>query len=204
MVEPSKVAYFGGTFNPIHNGHLGVIRAVAKSNLVDTILVSPCEKHPHGKLMTSPVHRGIMVEKALNELKNEKFPCKIVYDLRELVGHVEFGSTWELIKQWGYIRPIISLDNANTLSTWKNYEKLIKESRMIILPRKGVEVFKYAWYHDKRHDFVSNTEIQGISSSEIRSMIRLARKSEPEEILQLKEYLPHSVFDYIIEQNLYK
>ncbi|MFA5794027.1 MAG: nicotinate-nucleotide adenylyltransferase [Candidatus Brocadiia bacterium] len=52
-----KIAVLGGTFNPIHNGHMAIARAVAKRLNPDKILFVPCYL-PYHKLASNPAYRG--------------------------------------------------------------------------------------------------------------------------------------------------
>src|SRR5260370_4122555 len=46
-MEERRVAAFGGTFDPIHNGHIEVVRAIVRNFLLDQLLIIPANRPPH-------------------------------------------------------------------------------------------------------------------------------------------------------------
>ena len=51
----TKLGVFGGTFNPIHNGHLALAEAVQKAHDLETVLFVPAARPPHKDRDLAPV-----------------------------------------------------------------------------------------------------------------------------------------------------
>src|ERR1051326_3042695 len=70
-----NIGYFGGTFDPVHNGHLALARAALETCHLDRVLFVPTDAPPHKrrKPVTSFIHRYTMVTLALNEARERNF-----------------------------------------------------------------------------------------------------------------------------------
>jgi nicotinate (nicotinamide) nucleotide adenylyltransferase len=90
---------------------------------------------------------------------------------------------------------IIGLDNSQKVKTWLNGDRITKEFKFIVVPRKGVDT-KDVWFMKPPHIFVDSYEPDEISSTSVKKI--LAQEANP------KEMLDEAVYDYIIRYNLYK
>src|SRR5438132_6269007 len=133
-----RIAILGGTFDPIHNGHLAAAQSVAEAFQVDEVHFVPAFSAPHKQLrgITSPFHRFAMV--ALATVSFDRFrTSSIEADALEKRYTVE---TLEAMKQ---LRPeaellfIAGTDMYQEIESWKNYRRLFELAHLVIVNRPG-------------------------------------------------------------------
>lgn len=78
MVEPRRIALFGGTFDPVHLGHLHLAEAARRALDLDEVRFIPCRISPH-KLDTTPTPADDRL--AMLRLATEGLPWAVVDDL---------------------------------------------------------------------------------------------------------------------------
>jgi nicotinate-nucleotide adenylyltransferase len=212
MLSTKKnVAVLGGSFNPVTNGHLEVAEHVLKSDLCDEVWLMPCHNHAFNKNLISGAHRLNMCELAClpyDKIKVSDFEIRkkldgktlnLLRDLRDAESHKGISFSF-----------VIGLDNANVFDLWYGREKLKNSVRFIVVPRAGQrEVSSDVWYRHPPHIFLDKPILQ-ISSSEIREALRFydrrlsLGRNTTKISAKLKEGLPETVLEYIVEQDLYK
>ena len=128
----------GGTFDPIHNGHLAAAQSVAEVFQVDELHFVPAFSPPHkqSRGITSPFHRFAMV--ALATVSVERFRASTIeVDAFERRYTVE---TLEAMKQTfpgAELLFIIGTDMYQEIETWRNYRRLFELARLVIVNRPG-------------------------------------------------------------------
>jgi len=212
-----KVALYGGAFDPIHIGHIQTAQFVLNtSNEFDEVWILPCFHHMYNKDMVSAKQRLEMCEIAIQIDKRIKV---FDYEIRNKF----FGETYYLVKrlkeekelmETHQFSMIIGQDNANSFSSWVNYEELERLMRFVVIPRLGVERDpNIDWYLKPPHIFL-NKEKTGIietSSTEIRKLIgniwdhsNIVKPGQQLEIQLLLKMIDKDVYKYIKKNNLYK
>jgi nicotinate-nucleotide adenylyltransferase len=209
-----NVAILGLAGNPIHIGHIQLAQFVLNvSKKIDEVWLMPSYDHMQKNDMVSAEHRFEMckiaakVDKRIkvfdyeiaNKLGGETY--YLFKKLKEEKNITIEGDTYSVDKFRFYM--IIGIDNANKFHTWVNFEELEKLAKFIVVPRKGVDRdYSVNWYTQKPHIFLNNeTPIIDVSSTEIR---RLLNKPIEIQIHEISKYLDENVWNYIIENNLYK
>ncbi len=211
------IGILGGTFNPIHLGHLVIAEEARDAFSLEKVLFIPAKIPPHkdtGPVISSE-HRLRMVRLAIDgnpsfevsdiELKREG-PSYSVDTLRQL--HRSFGEGVELSF-------ILGWDSFEEIHTWKDYKELFCLANFIVTNRyehrkEGiggtlpVEIRDAFWY-DKTKDlfihrsnhFVAylDTPLIDISSTEIRKRVREGRT--------IRYLVPRKVVEYIEAHGLY-
>ncbi|MGV8926368.1 MAG: nicotinate-nucleotide adenylyltransferase [Ewingella sp.] len=212
--DSSLLALFGGTFDPIHYGHLRPVEQLAKETALDQVILLPNNVPPHrAQPQASAQQRLRMVKLAV-----EGNPLFSV-DARELA--VEKPSytieTLETLrKEHGALRPmafIIGQDSLLSLYTWHRWEELLDFCHLLIMARPGYSEYLdtpqlQCWYDKHRvttpaelkrrpHGVIyqANTPLLDISGTEIRQ-----RRREGKNCADL---LPAAVERYIDSQGLY-
>ncbi len=182
----------GGTFNPVHYGHLFLAEEVRNVLRYDVVLFIPTNIPVH-KMSSDIVearHRLQMLRIALDPYSNFRVEdCEIQRRGRSYT----IDTIVELEKKYNWVeRPgfIIGDDLATTFHTWKESEKLVDLVDLIVVHRLYRERVRLGY----RHTYVDNFMLP-ISSSEIRKRIREKRT--------VKFLLPDDVLNYIIENELY-
>lgn len=208
---------FGGTFDPVHIGHIQVANAVQKHCHFDHFIFLPC-KLPilKNEPQASPEHRISMLELALQEEEETNFHFEI--DKREILrGSPSFMVTTleDYRKELGENVSLTLLMGSDTLATlplWHQWEKLLKLANLLAIHRPGFVEFpesieRLLQQHttDKKEDLKNNSKgtiyrFNAGNFDHASSDIREQMKKKPVESLSL----PETVKNYIKKNHLYK
>ena len=178
------IGIYGGSFDPVHLGHLITAESIKKELNFERLFLLPCCEPVHkNALHYSSKQRLEMLNLAIKE-----FPS-LEIDTREID---RGGSSYmietlaEIVKEFkdSTICLIIGMDSFINFKTWKKWDEFAKLVHLIILPRntnqhpqKSLDTFDIAL--DKNHLnnktsgllYFSNSELIDISSSDIRGKI---------------------------------
>jgi nicotinate-nucleotide adenylyltransferase len=180
-----RLGLFGGSFNPVHNGHLALARRAFEQLRLDELWFIPCARSADGKALAPAAARLRWLRKAL---KGE--PGFRVWD-----GELERGGVSRSIDTVRQLRAelgpqprlywLLGLDQALRLKSWKEPQALAREIVFGVFRRTGqnsrpLSSFRYRWI---------KSPLLEVSSSEIR--LRIKQKKElsglvPESIRQDK------------------
>jgi len=208
----TKVAIYGGAFDPITNGHIQAAQFILNtSGEFDEVWLMPAYRHLYGKEMASAEHRLEMCRLAASVDKRIKV---FDYEIRNQLGGETYYFVKKLKEEESYNKEyhfslVIGLDNAVTFDKWVNYELLERLIIFVIIPRKGYEFNDpNIWFLKEPHIYLSSVEnsIMGVSSTEVREFFRKNHQQlSYNEIFQnqLKKKISPDVFDYILKNNLY-
>lgn len=197
-----RVGIFGGTFDPIHIGHLVSAEEVRVELELDRVVFVPARLPPH-KLdhILSPVeHRLAMVELAI--ASNPHFAVSRV-DIDRL-GPCYTVDTIELLRaEWGpgvEIYFIMGSDSLLDILTWHNPRRLIRLCRFAVVSRPGYrvdldELDALLPGVASRVQMLNAPEL-AISSTDLQRRVR--------EGLSIKYQVPKAVEDYIYQHKLYQ
>ena len=201
------ILLFGGTFDPIHNGHLVIARSAADKIGAQRVVLVPSANPPHKNhsSLTPARHRLVMTELAVRgqelfevsdcELKRPgpSFTIDTVQYFRE-----RYGPNIPLY--W-----LIGGDTIKELVLWYKVEQLVDECIIVTAGRPGCDIeVDFTVFRGKLSDeqitrlkqFILETPLLDISATDIRHRIRSS--------LTISDLTPPAVRDYIIENNLYK
>ncbi|MBE7414392.1 MAG: nicotinate-nucleotide adenylyltransferase [Deltaproteobacteria bacterium] len=212
-----RVAVFGGTFNPIHLGHLRIAEEAREALSFERVVFVPTHITPHKsrESLTPPEARYELVRRAV-----EGNPGFEVSDIEIRRGGRSF--TVDTVRELKRERPessvslLIGNDSFNEITSWYEYEGLLSLASLIVVPRPGhpvkkpgevlpVEVARKFWYDSETGAYVNSagisitylsTTLMDISSSAIREKVRKG--------LSIRYLVPESVLKLIKEQELYK
>jgi nicotinate-nucleotide adenylyltransferase len=214
-----SVALFGGTFDPIHSGHIAVAQAAQKRFHLDAIYFVPSSRPPHKTkgALTPFLHRYAMV--ALACADHPGFHTSIAEAPPEgAATHVFY--TVDTVRRFHREHPddhlffILGADQFLEIPTWKNYEALLDSCDFIIASRPGfrLDALRLVVPPEKLGRTASRdpntivlrksvihllaTVASHISSTEIRH--RLERRQT------IHGLVPARVEEYILEQALYR
>jgi len=185
-----KIGIFGGSFNPIHRGHIEMANlAIEKLNLDRLYLVpvgTPC--HKCDKDFVSGQDRMAMINLAC--LKNKKlYPCD--YEINSEKVSYTYDTLLKIVERHpnSLIYEIIGEDSAEYLTSWKNYDKMSDLCKFVFFKRKG--------YCSTTNGLLTiEAPLFDLSSTMIREKIK---NNEP-----LTKYLTPEVGEYIRQHRLYK
>jgi nicotinate-nucleotide adenylyltransferase len=203
-----RIAILGGTFDPIHNGHLAAAQSVAETFQVDEVHFVPAFSPPHkqSRGITSPFHRFAMV--ALATISIDRFrPSTIEVDTFERRYTVETLEAMKNAYPGAELLFIIGTDMYQEIETWKNFRRLFELAHLVIVNRPGFpfreDVAPFQILNEKQtvtppRDatvFYLPFVEQPISSTEIRDDRRKGA--------EVSRRLPPLVWSYIERNNLY-
>lgn len=190
----SKVGIFGGTFDPVHFGHLITARAVLEIRDLDKIVFIPANISPHKTDSTSSAaeYRLKMLQLAIDGISY--FTISDIELNREGVSYT-IDTLKTLKEKYKEIELIIGEDNLQSFHTWKNPEEILKLSKLTVLKRK------FDRSSAVNHDYIEKAEFVETPVIEISgSKIRERTKND----LSIDFLLPENVKKYILKNNLYK
>src|ERR1041384_5653552 len=122
-----RIAILGGTFDPIHNGHLAAAHSVAETFQVDELQFVPAFTPPHKAALdiTSPFHRFAMV--FLATISIERFRTSTIeVDALEKRYTVETLETMKNAYPRADLLFIIGTDMYQEIETWRHYRTLFE------------------------------------------------------------------------------
>lgn len=202
----SRIGLFGGSFNPIHIGHLILADRVRCDRSLDRVLVIPALAPPHkpGEPLAPAADRLRMVEMAVEgnpaleacpaeiERGGPSYTLTTVREVREAVGPA------------ADLFLIVGADSLCELHTWWRADELIREARVIGVPRPGWDIdaglagatasFGEAWADEARSLLVRMPRIE-VSSTDIRRRVRDGRS--------IRYMVPEPVRQHILANRLY-
>ncbi len=198
----SRAAIMGGTFDPVHYGHLIAAESVKERMNLDCIFFIPAGSPPHKSYegMASSIHRYNMVDCAVRT--NPSFKISDIEIKRK-----GYSYTIDTVRQLSGILPagckayfVVGADNAGEIMKWKDAQELIKKVDFLVVTRPGgwesglkdkVDMLRNAGCSI---DVVEIPMIP-ITSTEIRDRVKNRRS--------IKYMVPECVEQYIYENNLY-
>ena len=217
--QQRSVALFGGTFDPIHTGHIAVAQAAQRRFHLDAIHFIPSARPPHkAKLSLTPfVHRYAMVVLACAHYKGF-VPSIAEAEMDGATPRVYY--TIDTVRRFHREHPedrlffILGADQFLELPTWKNYEALLDSCDFIIASRPGfkLDALRLVVPPEKLERnaepngqmiklrksvlYLLTTVSSHVSSTEIRDRL--------EEHQSVHGLVPESVEEYIQGQALYR
>ena len=138
-----RIGIYGGTFDPIHNGHFKVAQAIVKAFAMDLLLFVPAYAPPHKRRVeiSSPFHRLAMLVLATArsrkmfvssiELEAPSRPYTID-TLRQLQAHYENALLFF----------VMGTDSFKDVTSWRDYRQILSEFNCIVAVRPGSDVDK--------------------------------------------------------------
>lgn len=197
-MQKIKVGIMGGTFDPIHNGHLIIAENVRNEYSLDRILFIPSSRPPHkeGKSISPAIDRYNMVN--LSIASNEHFFSSTIEINRE--GHSYTIDTLKQLKteHENYeLYFIIGQDAMKELHTWKEHHILFEYASFIVVSRISYdpEDIISANKTNLKSIYFAKTPIIEISSTMIRERIKNNQS--------ITYLVDHLVEKYIYKEKLY-
>lgn len=197
-----KYGIFGGSFNPIHYGHLMICEYIKEEMGLDKVIFIPTGNPPHKELELSAEDRYGMVRLAISP--NPDFEISDIETTR-----VKKSYTVDTIRELKKIYKeeklyfLIGLDSLFQLKTWMKIGDLSQEIEFVVALRPGYldreEVNKEIDFLRENFGTKINlikTPLYEISSTDLRDRIREGKS--------LRYLIPKKVLDYIEESGFYK
>lgn len=198
-----KIAFFGGTFDPIHFGHLNLTIEILEKAGLDEVWFSPAFISPLRE-NTPPIpafHRVNMVKMGI-----ENFPSFVCYDGEIVLSRPSYTiDTIALLKEkypFHTFYLLLGEDSLLHFSLWKGAKELVQMIPLLIGCRKNINLLlnlEALGFPEELNRAIQlgliETKVMEISSTEIRNRIKKR--------LCCNHLVPTKVLDYIIQNQLY-
>lgn len=195
-----EIGLMGGSFNPIHCGHVALARAALESGRVERVLFLPTGNPPHKKEgLADKLDRLRMVELAV-EHEAGMAVCREEIDRDGVIYTVDTLAALKRKMPDCTLTYLIGADTLRALGTWRRVETVIERCKFLVMMREGEtreEVIRLAGLWTQRGaqiDFLDARKMD-ISSTQIREQIQKG--------LPFERLVPQAVADYIHEHGLY-
>ena len=190
----NAVGILGGTFDPIHLGHLIIAQAIIELRSLEKIIFIPCNISPHKTDVqhSDPIHRLKMTELAI--MSNPAFDYSSIDIQRGGISYM-IDTLRELKNRYDNIELIIGYDNIEKFYTWKDPDEILKVSKLIVMKRSAeMDITRKDKFYEAA-TFV-NTPTIDIKATTIRQRVKNK--------LPIDFLVTENVRDYIFQNNLYK
>jgi nicotinate-nucleotide adenylyltransferase len=185
------IGLFGGSFDPVHHGHLIVGQVAAEKLGLETLRFLPAREQPfkQGRHRTSPEHRAAMLSLAISgtpgfALEQTELdrpgPSYTAHTLEELQKR-EPGTDFVLL---------LGADAAAELPTWREAARIPELAQVVVFARPGSKLPDSPWIRQ-----VVEVPAVDISATEVRR--RVARGQV------IRYWVPDTVAEYIARHRLY-
>jgi len=198
LIMAEKVGVFGGSFDPIHFGHLNLAIQVFEKKLVDKIIFIPASCSPF-KADKPPKankeHRINMLKLAIEGLG---FVSIDDIELQKEGVSYTIDTLRSLKEKFTNLRLIVAIDTAMEMDKWKNYQEVVKIAPLIVGRRENPVHFPSNMDTSLKEMINKNlTAIKylDISSTDIRERLNKS--------LYCSHLVPAKVLDYIYQHKLY-
>jgi len=136
-----RVAFYGGSFDPIHNAHLAIAQKVTEIFELDEFWFIPAFHAPHkkDKKVTSPFCRYAMLSLATNNEPKIKIST---IELNAPEKPYTFETQTKLIKQLpdAEIFFVMGADSWNEIDTWREWQKVLTLTNIIVVTRPDYKI----------------------------------------------------------------
>lgn len=221
MEQPKRIAIYGGTFNPVHSGHLEIARRVTQFFGIDEFLFVPARVAPH-------------------KLDREGLPALHRYAMLALATKADsrlFISTFELdapgpqytVDTLSFFRSrygesaelffVMGADSWAEITTWREWRRLMTLANLIVVTRPGHEIPGAPATIETGASIVDlrgATEVTGASGTALKkvfvsdvvmidvSATEIRRAASKNDTAKLTGLVPPEVAEYIRKYRLYR
>ena len=218
MSARRRVALYGGTFDPVHLGHLEVARAVSQLFEIEKVMFIPAQVAPHKitRPVTAPLHRYAMLVLATQDdprLAISSFEIEAPdrrYTVDTLAHFMKvYGDTSELFF-------IMGADSWSEIKTWQDWNRLLTMVNHIVVTRPGYDIdgpnevrerivdlrvdksVNSSFIENDTRIYLTDVVMRDVSATQIRSLAVERRFRE------LTQFVPESVANYIQKYAIYQ
>lgn len=193
-MQPTPTAFFSGTFNPVHTGHLILANYLCEYEGFDEVWMSVTPQNPLREKLSSEADRQRVEMLRLAVTGNRKIVATDIEFSLPLPSYTI--RTLDHLKSLYPDREftlVIGADNWQLFDRWRESRRIINEYHVCIYPRRGYEVDETKLPSTVRY---CRAPIIEISSTQVREGIARGKN--------MNYFVPQSVYEYIINHRLYK
>ncbi len=211
-----RIAFYGGSFDPPHNGHLTIARKLSKLFALDEFVFIPAFHAPHkkNKKPTSAFHRFAMLSLA-TEIEGKIKVSTVELDAPEKPFTYQTQAKLKNDSPEAEIFFVIGADSWAEIDTWREWEKVLTQTNVIVVTRPEYEIDfshvtkeikarlidlrkngKQKTKNGEQKIYITDAVNLDVSATEIRRKIR-AQEND------WRELVPNEVAKYIEKYELY-
>lgn len=168
-MQKKKVGIFGGSFNPIHTGHIALAKSLCQQAGLDEVWLMVSPMNPFKKEATDLLTDKLRLEMAEQAVADEPKLKACDYEF-----HMPKPSyTWHTLQALSQDFPhvdftlLIGGDNWTSFDKWFHHEDILSHYPIVVYPRKGCDIGKVP-----SGVTIVETPLLNISSTEIRQRIK--------------------------------
>lgn len=218
-----RIAIYGGTFDPVHAGHLEIARQVTELFAIDEFLFLPALVAPHKQKseVSSSLHRHAMLVLAT---KHDARLCISTLELESPGGQYTVDSLTQFRLRFGAgadLFFVLGADSWAEITTWREWERLLTLAHFVVVTRPGYEVLPAPFGGELSVDmvdvrgwsgplaslspagappqiFVTDVVMTDVSATAVRQAARAERNGD------LDQLVPPEVGHYIRKYRVYR
>lgn len=194
LTDRLRIGLLGGTFDPVHAGHLAIANSFLRSGEIDELWIIPSDHPPHKSpvTITDFRHRQNMLNLAFDRFHNvrvmdtELHLSKPGYTLQTVMHYQNTYPDYHFY--W-----CIGSDSLNQFPTWFKYREILNRCTLLVAERSEVPAECPAEMSSDDYVVVNHSPVD-ISSTNIRKLLKSRIKPDA---------IPQNVYEYIVYNSLY-
>lgn len=197
----SRIGIFGGSFNPIHNGHIHLVECAVSDFSLDRVILMPTAIAPHKSSheYVSAEHRLKMCELAADGIDGVEVSS---FEIDKGGKSYTVDTIRHFRTEYPYdeLFLLVGSDMLSTFDEWYRYEEILENASLCAVSRLGNDMKLLEEYAEKLRRFgnvyISQSPSVPMSSSKIRRLVKNRK--------DFSCYLPEKVVQYIKVHSLYR
>jgi nicotinate-nucleotide adenylyltransferase len=219
MEQRKRIAIYGGTFDPVHSGHLQIARKVLQLFAIDEFLFVPARVAPHkfDREISSPLHRFAMLALAT---RADPRLCISSFELERDERQYTVDTLFHFRSQLGAsvdLFFVMGADSWAEITSWREWQRLLTLANLIVVTRPGHEfsaehvgpvtasdvldlrgLTEVYQERGAQKIFVTDAVMLDVSATAVRTAARENLRDS------LEKLVPLEVADYIRKYKLYR
>ena len=142
MEQPKRIAIYGGTFDPVHSGHLEIARRVTQFFGIDEFLFVPAMVAPHklDREVLPALHRYAMLALAT---RTDSRLCISTFELDRPGRRYTVDTLFHFRSRFGESADlffVMGADSWGEITTWRDWRRLMTLANLIVVTRPGYDI----------------------------------------------------------------
>jgi nicotinate-nucleotide adenylyltransferase len=195
-----RIGLVGGSFNPIHRGHLAIARSARETLGLDRVVLVPSARPPHKRDSTLAPAEDRLAMARLASKDEPGFEVSAIELERTGPSYtIDTVRSFLAASPGAEVHFVIGADSVPELRTWKDARALLGLAKFAVAVRPGYDLTRDL--RDLEREFgvrltMIPTEPDPLSATEIRDRVREGKS--------IDGLVPAAVRDYIVARNLYR
>lgn len=192
-----KIGIFGGCFNPPHKMHENIANILITMKKIDKVIFVPTGNRYNKKGLTDVQNRINMLQLVIGKDNN--------FEVSSISKQEKYTYTYQVLDYYKSKMPesdiyfICGTDNLKEFKTWKQYEYILRNYKLLVITRDKENTDKLLKEYSKYIDRICIVDMgfNPVSSTQIRNCIKTMQYDK------IRDVIDDKVLKYIIDNNLY-